>query len=140
MNGRTIRTPEKRDRLFAKLRRGYSVSAACKAAGIGRTAYYEWREADPEFASEADDAIETGTDVLEDVARTRATRSSDTLLIFLLKARRPEKFRERHAVDINLVIRQKAEKLAEQIGIPVDELIAEAEAVATGAWDSWSPQ
>lgn len=33
------------------------------------------------------------------MARQRATGGSDTLLIFLLKARRPEKYRERHVVE-----------------------------------------
>lgn len=51
------------------------------------------------FAAQANDAIEAGMDELEDVARQRATDSSDTLLIFLLKARRPEKYRERHVVE-----------------------------------------
>lgn len=92
--GRSLRTPEKGERLLAKLAQGYSVSAACKAEGIGRTAYYDWVKADPVFAQATTEAIERGTDVLEDVARTRAVKQSDTLLIFLLKARRPEKFKE----------------------------------------------
>lgn len=93
--GRTIRTAKNRETLIAALREGLSVGGACTVAGIGRASYYEWRNADPEFAAEADEAIENGTDFLEDVARQRATDSSDTLLIFLLKARRPEKYRER---------------------------------------------
>jgi hypothetical protein len=36
-----------------------------------------------------DDAIEAGTDLLEDIARRRAVAQSDLLLIFLLRARRP---------------------------------------------------
>lgn len=93
---RTIRTAKKGDKLLAKLRQGYSVSAACKAEKISRNAYYEWRKADPEFKQATDDAIDEGTDFLEDKARDRATSGeSDTLLIFLLKGRRPEKYRER---------------------------------------------
>jgi hypothetical protein len=95
---RTIRTPEKGERLFAKLAKGYSVTAACQAERIGRTAYYKWRKDDPDFAVRADEAIEAGTDLLEDVARKRATAAtngSDTLLMFLLKGRRPDKYRDR---------------------------------------------
>jgi hypothetical protein len=55
--------------------------------------------ADPAFAAQAEDAIEAGTDELEDVARQRAKDASDTLLIFLLKARRSEKYRERPIVE-----------------------------------------
>lgn len=102
--GRTNRTAEKGERLLAKLAAGYSVTAACKVEGIGRSAYYDWRGADPVFAKAADEAIESGTDALEDVAKKRATApegGSDTLLIFLLKARRPEKYRERSDIQVS---------------------------------------
>lgn len=92
MHGRTVRTPEKGERLIDKLRLGYSVMAACKAEGIGRTTYYAWREADPAFAKAADAAIEDGTDRFEDEAMRRALTLSDTLLIFTLKGRRREKW------------------------------------------------
>ena len=91
-------TSKKGERLLAVLRAGGTVTAACQAERIHRSTYYAWRAADPAFAAQADDAIESGTDVLEDEARRRALNGSDTLLIFLLKARRPEKYRERHAV------------------------------------------
>lgn len=118
------------------------MTAACNVEGIGRRTYYDWRETDPVFAQAADTAIEAGTDVLEDEAKRRAVglSGSDTLLIFLLKARRPDKYRERHTIDLNVKIREKAEQMAEQLGIPADDLIAEAEAVAAGSWDAWLPQ
>lgn len=101
--GRTVRTPEKGERLLRKLELGYSVSAACRAEGISRSTYYLWRTEDADFAKRADDAVEEGTDRLEDEARKRATAAaepSDTLLIFLLKGRRPEKYRERHETKV----------------------------------------
>lgn len=72
-----------------------------------------YREADEKFDELVAEAIEMGTDALEDTALKRARfgvdkpvfyqgevvgsirEYSDTLLIFLLKARRPEKFTER---------------------------------------------
>lgn len=95
VQGRTVRTPEKGEKLLAKLAQGLSITAACKAENIGRRTYYDWRADDPTFAQLADDAIEAGTDRLEDLAVKRATTISDTLLIFLLKGRRPEKFKDR---------------------------------------------
>jgi hypothetical protein len=98
VTGRTVRTQEKGEKLLAKLADGYSVTAACKAEGIGRRTYYDWIEADPDFKAQAEEAVDAGTDVLEDAARKRATaykNPSDTLLIFLLKGRRPEKFKDR---------------------------------------------
>lgn len=86
-----------RDRFLDALARTASVTAASQAAGIGRRTAYNWRNADEEFASAWDDALESGTDALEDEAIRRALDGSDTLLIFMLKARRPEKFKERVA-------------------------------------------
>ncbi len=70
------------------------VTQAAIEAGIDRdTAYYE-RQRDPVFAAEWKEALDRGVDMLEDVAKKRAFEGSDTLLIFLLKAHRPEVYRE----------------------------------------------
>jgi hypothetical protein len=39
-----------------------------------------------------------------------------------------------------VLIRQQAEVMAAELGVPVDEILEEASAVAAGSWDSWSPQ
>ena len=39
-----------------------------------------------------------------------------------------------------VTIRQQAELMAAQLGVPVDEVLEEAQAIAAGSWDSWSPQ
>jgi len=98
MTVKTDVTP-KADKLLAKLAMGYSVSNACRAQGISRQTYYRWRDEDEAFAAAADHALEQGTDLLEDKARDRAARTSDTLMIFLLKARRPDKYREKSTVE-----------------------------------------
>lgn len=102
--------------IIEKLIEGLSITAAASHAGVGRTTAYQWREADPVFAEAWDDAIEAGTDRLEDETHRRAfngvtrpvavgkeiveiTEYSDTLAIFLLKGRRPEKFRDNVKVD-----------------------------------------
>lgn len=97
-------TPEKRQRrpsadewrpaFLAALRNSGNVRASCQAAKISREAAYSARANAPEFAAEWDSALEDAIDVLEATARQRAQASSDTLLIFLLKAHRPEKYRE----------------------------------------------
>lgn len=77
-----------------------TVLAACNAARIGRTTWYEWRQNDAEFNRLANEAEEAVTDALEEVAQARATMpaGSDTLLIFLLKARRREKYADRQVL------------------------------------------
>lgn len=102
MANRTKRTPEKGEQLLRQLELGRSISAACKAEGIGRSAYYVWRDEDEVFAKAADAAIEVGTDRLEDEAFRRATSRkapSDTLLIFLLKGRRREKYGDKQHLE-----------------------------------------
>ncbi|GIV14871.1 MAG: hypothetical protein KatS3mg022_0306 [Armatimonadota bacterium] len=81
------------------LARGCSVTAACKIAGISRQHAYRCRARSERFAAQWADAWESGTDALEDEAVRRALAGSDTLLMFMLKARRPEKFRDNVRVE-----------------------------------------
>lgn len=115
---RTIRTPQNETAFLDALAQTASVTAACEIAGIGRRSVYEWREEDKEFATRWEAALELGTDALEDEAVRRAREGvnkpvfhrgevcghvreySDTLMIFMLKARRPEKFRDNAAVQV----------------------------------------
>lgn len=91
----TAFTPKKQETFIEELRKGKSVAAAAEMVCVSRQTVYLRRNADPAFADEWDTAIEIGTDRLEDTALKRAEDGSDTLLIFLLKARRPEKFKDR---------------------------------------------
>lgn len=96
------------------LRKGYSVTKACDQIGITTRQAYVHRNAYDEFAEQWDDALDSGSDLLEDVAVDRAVNGTerpifangvrvgstkehnDNLLMFLLKGRKPEKYRERH--------------------------------------------
>lgn len=49
-----------------------------------------------------------------------------TAAIFLLKALRPDKYRERFTIDVN-VLTAEAERLAEELGLDKGEILAEAE-------------
>lgn len=111
--GRTVRTPKKADRFIeALLGTGGNVTRACEAAALSKVAAYEWRKNDEAFAIRWEDAVEAGTEELEQEARRRAyegvdepvfykgdecglvRKYSDTLMIFLLKARKPDKYRD----------------------------------------------
>ena len=65
-----------------------NVRLASQSVGVGRRLVYDHREKYPDFAQAWDDAIEDGIDTLEAIAYKRAMESSDTLMIFLLKAKR----------------------------------------------------
>ncbi|TNE60836.1 MAG: terminase [Alphaproteobacteria bacterium] len=89
---------------------GYSVGGAAEAAGIDRATPYRWRHQSIVFAREWDAAWAMGADALEDEALRRAVKGtekpvfrggevvghvrefSDTMLMQLLKARKPEKY------------------------------------------------
>lgn len=76
------------------LQMGWSQAAAARNAGISRQQLLVWRDDDKEFDSACLDAIENGTDVIEDVATSRVKRGkSDMLTMFLLNGRRPDKYR-----------------------------------------------
>lgn len=73
------------------------IAPAAAHCGISRHAVRMARLRDPKFAADFDEALETSTERLEAVAFSRASREkepSDVLLIFLLKARKPEVYRE----------------------------------------------
>ena len=114
-------TPKKRwqETFLTELAACGIITDACKAAGVSRQAAYKARERSPTFVAAWDDAVDQAADVMEREAWRRAVEGvekpvfgslggrsgsgeigrvqeySDTLLIFLLKGARPEKFRER---------------------------------------------
>ena len=101
---RTKRAPKKRTKpdwspaFLAALAQSGNITEACKLTKVGRTTFYERRNSDPAFQSALKDAFAVATDALEAEARRRAMAGDSILLMFLLKAHRPKKFRERHEV------------------------------------------
>lgn len=109
----TIRTPEKRAEFLSALAELGNVKEACVKAGIARNSAYLWRSSDVEFGADWDKHLAVGAETLEDEAIRRARdgwdepvwhqgsmcgtvrKYSDTLLIFLLKGAKPDKYRER---------------------------------------------
>ena len=92
------------------LQEGASVTRAAQRAELDRSRLYYWRSQDAHFRKIWDEAIEAGSDVIEDEALRRAVEGvekpvyrggevvghvrdySDAMLTMLLKARRPEKY------------------------------------------------
>ena len=107
------RKPPWRPIFLAQLAATGNVSIAAQKASITRTHTYTTRYKDEDFAAQWDEAMQVAVDALEAEARRRAVEGvdepvyykgqlidtikkySDNLLITLLKAHRPEKFRER---------------------------------------------
>jgi hypothetical protein len=108
-------TPQKREHFVTQLYEHGNVTLAARSIGLSRQALYQAREGDPEFAAAWEDAVESYADLLEAECDRRAVLGvqrpvlyrgevvdvdyreySDSLLMFRLKALRPEKYRERH--------------------------------------------
>lgn len=89
------RTTQLKKRLFleAYAEMG-NITHACKASAVPRRTFYHWTEHDEAFAAQVREAEIEAVESLEREARRRAIRGSDTLLIFLLKAARPDKYRD----------------------------------------------
>jgi hypothetical protein len=113
-------SPQMRDKFLACLRDGYSPTKAAKEIGLSYMSAKAWKAKDREFSIEWDEAMEEGTDSLEDEARRRAVDGvarpvfqrgehvgdtqeySDGLLVTLLQARRPWKFKKFQDVNPNI--------------------------------------
>jgi hypothetical protein len=77
-----------------------NVTLAAKGSGVDRKTAYRHYESFPEFAAAWDNAKESAIEILEAEAWHRAMKQSDLLIIFLLKAHKPEKYRERTQLDV----------------------------------------
>lgn len=109
-----------RPRFLSALAESCNVTYAAREARVNRNTAYEHRDKDGDFAAAWDDAMEQGVEALEFEARRRALHGveepvvylgkviytvkkySDTLTIFLLKAHRPDVYRERQTIDHNV--------------------------------------
>lgn len=107
-----ITHPKKRAFLAAYSECG-TITRAAEIAGIERKTHYDWLKADAVYAKACDAAYEQAAERLEEEARRRAVEGvqkpvfykgekcgvvqeySDTLLIFLLKGAKPDKYAER---------------------------------------------
>src|SRR5271156_4372552 len=117
-------TRERRERFLKALADTGIVSLAVEIAGTSRTRVYELRKRDTAFAKAWEEAEERAADALEAEAWRRAVagvqeplvsggkvgrdddgqplairRYSDTLMLALLKARRPERFKDRAVIE-----------------------------------------
>lgn len=115
-------------RALVKYREVGTIRGACEAAGIGRRTWYNWCEEDKAFSALVDEAKEDVADELEETASTRAKAKdgSDLLLIFLLKALRPGRFRENMKIElVSPIVREKVRQTVSLIRSSLDPALAD---------------
>lgn len=90
---------EWREPFLEHVRSGSSITASALAAGVGRATVYRTLETDTSLAEELKDAWEHGTDLMEDMLRQDACKDGAFIpKLAILKARRPDRWRERAEV------------------------------------------
>lgn len=110
---------------------------AARHAGLGRSTLYEWRDEDATFADDWDDAIAEYAERLEREADRRAVEGtvkpltykgrvfgtvqefSDVLLMFRLKALKPEQYKDRseqkHDITVTVQLEQRLQHSHQQL-------------------------
>lgn len=118
-----------------------TISAACRAAEVGRTSFYRWLQEDTEFVTAWEEAQLAAAESLEAEAIRRARdgveevvffrdreigvrrKYSDTLMIFLLKGFMPEKYGDKPAIVVKgLMTPEEADAVARRYGLDDDTL------------------
>lgn len=77
----------------------FTIMLACKRSGVSTKSFYKWRKEDPDFAALVEEANENITQRLEQKANEFAVGVGveapiPSLMVFMLKARRPDVYRE----------------------------------------------
>ncbi|HEY1168755.1 MAG TPA: hypothetical protein VGE81_07280 [Candidatus Limnocylindrales bacterium] len=119
------RRPDWRAPFLDAIRVSGNVKLATNAAGIDRSTPYRRAGRDPAFAEAWTAAEQDAIDTLEGEARRRALQGSDGLLMFLLRAHRPERYRD--SIDVRLDVRREAERIAAKLGMSAEEVLEIAE-------------
>lgn len=147
MAGRRVRESAhaKRDAFLTAFAETGTLTHAARAADTDRSSHYYWMANDPEYPALFVTAGQRANDSLEREARRRAVEGidkpvyqggkqvgaireySDTLLIFLMKGAIPGKYRDR--VDVTFDMTTEAKRLADELGLDVDTVLAQAEAI-----------
>ncbi|MCA9111087.1 MAG: hypothetical protein KDA52_14140 [Planctomycetaceae bacterium] len=141
----SITNPKQRRFLLSFAETGNVVESA-RLAGIQRRTHYRWLESDPEYAREFDRAKRQGGDIVESELYRRAVQGvrelelhkgkpvrdpetggflykikySDALLVVLLRALIPEKYRDNHPQvpeddGVRIAGRKRADVIREEI-------------------------
>jgi hypothetical protein len=115
--GTTVQTVQRKKAFLAAYAVTGIITHACEASGVPRQTMYDWQEHDDEFAAAFVQAQLASTEVMEAEAYRRAVEGteapvvragkiigsavhySDNLLMFLLKGRHPEKYRDNSKVE-----------------------------------------
>ncbi len=88
-----MKTKQQKQLLLEQLKKTPIVQVACEKTGVGRATYYRWMKDDKAFAKEAEEALQAGSLMVNDMAESQlmaAIRDKNmTAIIFWLKHHHP---------------------------------------------------
>jgi hypothetical protein len=105
-----------------------NLTAAAELSGMTRQIHYVWLSS-PEYRKAFETAKDIGVDIVQWEARRRAMDGSDRLLIFLLKAMKPEVYRDNYRPGPRAKIDHQAIRKPIEV-LTDDELLKRLEAAA----------
>lgn len=76
-----------------------TIKAACAAAGVSYSTWYHWLAEDEDFANSYERMLHAMAGELEPDVMARA-RESDQLAMFILKAWKPARYRDRQVIEV----------------------------------------
>src|SRR5947209_6338156 len=88
-------TEAKRQAYCAALARGLPPGKAAAAAGVSRVTAWRWRDEDPEFAAQCQEAEQDAIEIVEDVLFEMAKDRDLGAVCFFLKSNSREKYAPR---------------------------------------------
>ena len=95
------RTRVWRAAFLSALARAPNVTLAAKAAGVSARTAYNHRDDDPKFAEQWLDALNKSVDKVEATAFKLASEGEPRLIEFILKAHRPDRYRETSRLEVD---------------------------------------
>jgi len=103
---------KKKAELIEQLKKTPIIQIACEKVGVGRATFYRWRKNDPEFATDIEQSLNDGSNLVSDMAESKLIsaikKENLSAIIFWLKSHHP-KYRTK--LDVNANFRNLDEPL-----------------------------
>lgn len=84
---------KEKELLVEQLKKLPIIQIACEKVSVGRASYYRWRKEDQEFTEKSDEAIQTGRNLINDMAESQLLSQikdqNMAAIIFWLKHNHP---------------------------------------------------
>jgi hypothetical protein len=132
---RTKYTPERVDAIVGGMLLGMTRTAAAWAAGITHPTLAAWAKRYPDFEMKLNEAeAQCIRGRLENIRRVADKGNPNTWQAdaWLLERLHPETYGQRAKIDVSLDLKAWAQQLADQFGLPVETVLADANALAGG--------